>query len=320
MHMRFSFITASALGLGFVASVAPVARAADTVRVGVPAVYPTYAVLYAAKELGFYAERNIDTEITLFRGGPATQEALAAGSIDISGIAPGAASLAIAKGVREKIVALFAPATPAGWHIMVPAASPIKSMADLNGKTVGVTQKASLTDFWVELAAKQSGIAVRTVPLGGAGVMPGLRAKQVDAAILWPLFSYKGLLTAEFRSIYDLDARMKPSVSEGWAVTEELIEKHPDVVRRWLAADSKAVIYMQAHPDWSIDFLARYFDEPDKRVSKMVLENFIMKIRPDGTMDPEWMQDALDLAAASGIKVLPPDKIFTAQFLPVRVE
>jgi NitT/TauT family transport system substrate-binding protein len=319
MRMRSLIAAALAVCTSVILAVTPGARAADTVRVGVPAVYPTYAVLYAAKELGFYSERNIDTEITVFRGGPATQEALAAGSIDISGIAPGAASLAIAKGVREKIVALFAPAAAAGWHIMVPVASPIKSMADLNGKTVGVTQKASLTDFWVELAAKQSGITVQTVPLG-AGVMPGLRAKQVDASILWPLFSYKGLLSGEFRSIYDLEAKMKPSVSEGWAVTETLIDTHPDVLRKWLAADSKAVTHMQTHPDWSVDFLARYFEEPDKRVSKIVFDNFIMKIRPDGTMDPEWIKEALDLAAASGIKVLPADQIFTTQFLPVHVD
>jgi NitT/TauT family transport system substrate-binding protein len=137
-----------AIALTLSLSLLPVgaAQAADSVRVGLAAVYPAYSIPNAAKELGFYKEKNLDVDITQFRGGPATQEALASGAIDISTIAPGAAALAIAKGVQEKIVALSVPPTPQGWYILVPVSSPIKSMAELNGKTVGVTQKGSLTD------------------------------------------------------------------------------------------------------------------------------------------------------------------------------
>jgi len=269
--------------------------------------------------LGYYKERNLHVEITQFRGGPATQEALSAGSIDISTIAPAPAALAIAKGVQEKIVALSVPPTPAGWFIMVPSASPIKTMADLNGKTVGVTQKASLTDMWVLRAAKQAGITVTTVPLGAPGVMPGLKAKQVDAALMWPLFSYQGVVDGEFRTIDDLGATMEPSIPEGWAVSAAMIDNHPDVLRRWLEANAKALIYMQSHEAWSEDFLKKYTEESDDRVAKLAYDNFIKKIPADGVMKPAWMQASLDLATAAGITGLPPaDKIFTTAFTPVK--
>lgn len=184
MNAKSKVALVFALSLSICMSAAHCASAADTVRVGLAAVYPAYAIPYAANELGFYKEKNLDVQITQFRGGPATQEALASGAIDISTIAPGAAALAMAKGVQEKIVALSVPPTPEGWYILVPSASPIKSMADLNGKTVGVTQKGSLTDFWVQRAATKAGITVQTVPLGAPAVMPALKAKQVDAAIL----------------------------------------------------------------------------------------------------------------------------------------
>src|SRR6516162_284929 len=159
MSAKFKLAAVLALSLPVFASLVHSARAADTVRVGLAAVYPAYAIPYAANELIFYKEKNLHVQISQFRGGPATQEALASGAIDISTIAPAAAALAIAKGVQEKIVALSVPPTPAGWYIMVPASSPIRSMAELKDRTVGVTQKGSLTDFWALRAAKDAGIS-----------------------------------------------------------------------------------------------------------------------------------------------------------------
>lgn len=319
MGAKSKLAAAFALLLPVFASMPHVASAADTVRVGLAAVYPAYAVPYAANELGFYKEKDLDVQITQFRGGPATQEALASGAIDISTIAPGAAALAIAKGVQEKIVALSVPPTPQGWYILVPAASSIKSMAELKGKTVGVTQKGSLTDFWVQRAAAKAGITVQTVPLGAPAVMPALKAKQVDAAILWPIFSYKGLADGDFRSIDDLGATFEPSVSEGWAASSDITQKRAAVLRRWLEANSKAIVYMQNHEDWAIDFLKHYFDENDDRVVKLVVDNFIKHINPDGVMKPEWMNASLELAASAGMGTkLTADQIFSTAFTPIK--
>jgi len=283
------------------------------------AVYPAYAIPYAANELGFYKEKGLDVQITQFRGGPATQEALASGAVDISTIAPGAAALAMAKGVQEMIVSLSVPPTPQGWYILVPNASPIKSMSELNGKTVGVTQKGSLTDFWVQRAATKAGIKVQTVPLGAPAVMPALKAKQVDAAILWPIFSYKGIADGDFRSLDDLGATMEPSVSEGWAATADLIDKHPAVLHRWLEANAKTIIYMQTHEDWTITFLKHYFDEQDDNVVKLVIDKFIKHMNPDGAMRPEWKQASLKLAASAGMETkLTADQIFSDAFTPVK--
>jgi ABC-type nitrate/sulfonate/bicarbonate transport system substrate-binding protein len=319
MDARSKVAVVFALSLPIFASAVQAASAPDTVRVGLAAVYPAYAIPYAADKLGFYKEKNLDVQITQFRGGPATQEALASGAIDISTIAPGAAALAMAKGVREKIVALSVPPTPQGWYILVPTASPIKSMADLNGKTVGVTQKGSLTDFWVQQAAAKARVTVQTVPLGAPAIMPALKAKQVDAGILWPIFSYKGIADGDFRSIDDLGATMKPSVSEGWAATADLITNRPAVLRRWLEANAKTIIYMQTHEDWAVTFLKHYFDEKDDQVVKLVVEKFIKHINPDGVMKPEWMQASLQLAASAGMETkLNADQIFSTAFTPIK--
>jgi NitT/TauT family transport system substrate-binding protein len=296
------------------------AHAADAVRVGVGAVYPTYAVFFAGNQLGIYKKHDLDVQITTFRGGPATQEALAAGSIDISAIAPAVVDLAIKKGVREQIVALFTPPVPDGWFIMVPKASPAKTMADLNGKTVGVTQKVSLTDYWANRAASISGITINTIPLGG-GVVPGVKAKQVDAGIIWPIYSYKAMAEGTLRPVFSLSEKLPPSISEGVAVSQDMIDKHPDVLKRWLAATSETISTMQADEARAEELLKDYFKEDNLEVLKSVYKDFIMHIRPDGIMKKEWMEESLKAAEFFGDKEpLSPDKIFSTAFTPVQAK
>jgi NitT/TauT family transport system substrate-binding protein len=306
-----SVLAAMAIGAGG-------AHAADTVRVGVGAIYPTYSVFFAGNKLGIYKKYDLDVQITTFRGGPATQEALAAGSIDVSAIAPAAVNLAVKKGVREKIVALFTPPVPDGWYIMVPEDSPIKTIADLDGKNIAVTQKGSLTDFWTHRVASVAGIKVNTVPLGG-GVVAGIKAKQVDAAIIWPIFSYKAMTEKSLRPVFSLGEKLPPSISEGIAVTQDMIDKHPEVLKRWLAATSATIAYMQSHEEWTEDFLKEYFKESNPQVLKAVFKNFIMHIHANGEMKKAWMEDALQAAKFLGDdKPLSPDKIFTEAFTPIK--
>jgi ABC-type nitrate/sulfonate/bicarbonate transport system substrate-binding protein len=201
---------------------------------------------------------------------------------------------------------------------MVPAASPIKSLADLNGKTIGVTQIGSLTDFWVQKVATGANIKVTSVPLGG-GVEAGMRAKQVDAAILWPLGSYKGLVTGDLRAVSDLESALPPTISEGVAATQDMIDRRSDVLKRWLSATSKALDYMKTHEGWTEAFLKKYFDDSnaDDKAIAMVYKNFIMKINTDGIMRPDWEKTSLE-SMATNAAMPKADQVFTQQFVPVK--
>ena len=315
----FTATALSLLGAQMIGTRGIASAANDAVKVGVAASYPTYAIFFAAKELGYYSAANLDVDIQVFRGGPAAFEAVAAGAIDLCSILPTAAALGIEKGVKAQIVALYAPVRPSGWYIMVPSGSPIKSMADLNGKTVGVTQIGSLTDFWVQKTARNAKIAVTSVPLGG-GVLAGLKSKQVDAAIMWPLGSYKGLITGDLRAIADLESALPPTISEGVGASLDIIEKRPDVLKRWLKATSKALAYMQTHETWTETFLKKYFDDTDDKSIAMVYKDFLMKVNPTGEMHADWKKTALELPPSAAAQTLPPvDKVFSTAFTPVRI-
>src|SRR5215213_1140098 len=120
---RISFIAAVA-GLVF-ATQASVAQ--ETVRIGLAVPHnAAYVQFYAAETLGYYKEAGVKAELTLYRGGAASQEALSAGAADIITYFGAGVALAISKGAKEKIVAAIDP-TPHGWQFLVLANSPIKS-------------------------------------------------------------------------------------------------------------------------------------------------------------------------------------------------
>jgi NitT/TauT family transport system substrate-binding protein len=309
-RISFTVGAAGAAGALVLGNIGIAAAATDRVKIALGPVYPAYAIFAAAKELGYYAAQNVDVDIQIFRTGAAAQDALAAGNADLCAAVPVDVAHAIAKGVSERIVAMYMPARATGWYIMVPSASPIATVADLNGKSVGVDRSGSLADFWVQRVAKTLKITMTSVPLD-AGVEAGLKARRVDAAVIWPPASYQGLMDGDLRALVDLEAALPPTISEGIAASSDMIDKRPDVLRRWLSATTNAVRYMQNNAGWSEDFLKRYLGDADDQSVDMVYRNVIMKINPSGAMHPDWMKTSLALGAPAGATKFPePSTVF----------
>src|SRR3990172_2933554 len=92
------------------------AAAQDKVRIGLPVPKAAaYIGLHAAVDRGFFKEIRVEPEITVFRGGAASQEAMSAGVLDLHSYFPGAVGLVQTKGgQKEKCVAMIDD-RPLGW-------------------------------------------------------------------------------------------------------------------------------------------------------------------------------------------------------------
>ena len=304
---------------GLIALAPLAARAADTLNVGVATIYAPFAPMFAAEDLGFYKERNLDVVLTVYRGGGAAQEAMAAGAADIITNSPMGAAQAVSKGVKQKIVAAGGTVTPEGWFVIVLKDSPIKSLADLQGKMIGVTAAGSTSDFFALWVAKHEAVSIRAIPVGGAGMLPALKGKQVDALILWPNLSYSAIQSGAYRSIGDLGALMGPIIPDTVVASDALIANRPDVLKRYLQALTKAVAYMKDHEEWGKAYLKKYTGENSDAVIDESYRQVIQNIRTDGQVKPEWVQSSLELMRlTAGAAPMPRlDSVFTDRFLPI---
>ena len=119
-----------------------VAQAVETVRIGLPTktYWPTTIAETAVRQKLFEKE-GIAAELTIYRGGAETFEAMAAGAADVILDATSLPAAGRKKGVMSKVVA-NASMGSFGWQLMVLAKSPL-DVKDLNGKKVAITSAGS---------------------------------------------------------------------------------------------------------------------------------------------------------------------------------
>ncbi|SAL76075.1 ABC transporter substrate-binding protein [Caballeronia telluris] len=314
LSVRFGALALSLSGLAFAA----VAQADDVVRIGGTSNYGPVLPVAAAEELKLFDKVGVKTQFTGFPGGAACMEALAAGEVDMVNFFPPGLALAKRRGVKATIVSADS-LTPRGWDVIVKKDSPLKTVKDLAGKKVGISATGSTTDFFGLWAANEAGGPVNRIPVGGPGMVPNLLSGNVDAIVAYPPLSYKMLQAGTGRSLVDFGKVMPANVPDVWMASDEVIAKNPDGVKKTLIALYSAVVYMQAHPDWSISFIQKQTGLPPE-IAKQEYDNTIMGLSPDGAIKTEWVEESLKLAKLAGMNDTPPAKdLFTTRFVPVKV-
>ncbi len=278
------------------------AFSAEPLKVGLPAVYTPFAALEYANRQGYFGGTTV--EVTVFRGGSAAQEALAAGAIDVASISPPTAALAVKKGVSQKIIALCGPPTLEGWCLASSAKSGVKDIKGLAGANVGITAKGSTTDFLIAWSAHNASVAMNTIPLG-SGVLPALNAGQIGATVLWPLVSFKAITAGEVYELEDYGATAVDATFDSWVASTTAIDGKKEQLKAFLAGIGKVVKELQADQAKTMQILSKYHRENDEKVLKLAHEKLIGTMRSDNVIEIKGIDGALKMAAIAGVSNLP---------------
>ena len=291
--------------------------AAETVRIGLPTKtwWPSIVADVAVKQ-GLFTRYGLTPELTVYRSGGEGFEALAAGASDLTiGLVAqvGAGRL---RGVETRIIALGAD-TNTGWRLLVPTASPIKDLAGIAGKKVGITTSGSLSDFMALWMRSDRKIDFTSVPLGGGGLVPNLLSGNVDAAIVYSPLSFQLLQNNQARSLLDFATAIPKHLAVGWASTDALIAKKPQVLTNTLKALYGAVDYIRTNREQAIKVIAETNNVPEA-VAKQEYEETFLALSTNGRMTPDEIKVAMELARIGGFTNLAPaDQIVSTAFTPV---
>ena len=151
---------------------------------------------------GIFKKHGIVLEILWTQGGGETQQAVISGSVDV-GVAAGimGALSAYSKGAPVRI--LSAETTGASdlfWY--VPAASPIKSLKDTDGKTIAYSTNGSSTHGIVTAFMKQYNLTAKPTGTGGpAPTLTQVMSGQIDVGWSAPPFGLPQLDEGKIRII-----------------------------------------------------------------------------------------------------------------------
>jgi NitT/TauT family transport system substrate-binding protein len=313
-HILATITAASVLGAS------AMAQAADTVRIGLPTktYWPTTIAETAVRQKLFEKE-GITAELTIYRGGAETFEAMAAGAADVILDATSLVSAGRKKGVNSKVLANAAMGYY-GWQLMTLAKSTL-GVSDLKGKKVAITSAGSGSDLLALWTQQDKKIEFTRVPVGGGGLVPNLLAGNVEAAVVYSPLSFQIFKSGEARTILDFSKDVPPNLAAGWIALDKYAQDKPQMVQKTLNALYGALAFMRANKDASVKLISELYEIPAE-IAALEYENTIMKLETDGSMDgpkiPEQLQLALDMAKAGGMKDLgPAAEIISTQFKPV---
>src|SRR6516165_1419931 len=230
------------------------AYALDTIRVGksVPIAW-TFTPLDIGVDTGIWEKHGLKLDITSFGGDAKVQQALAANGVDFAlGSGPGMGFAA--KGVPAKAVAAFA-GQPDNISIVIGANAPYNDIIAV-----------PLGSFETNYAAFKTG--------------------QVDGIMLATETSMMLVEKKEAKIIANMGAFAPKFHTHVIYARDELIDKNPDLIKRFLAGWFETIAWIKANKDKSVEISARVL-KLDKDVVSRAYDIEIAMMQDNGRFDPE---------------------------------
>lgn len=155
-------------------------------------------------------------------------------------------------------------------HILVAdTARGIQGPADLAGRRVGVMFNTSSHYGWSRVSTfyglDENGVELVDLPV--SKMAPAMLAGDIDAAVIWSPWE-RGLRDALGEELLEVPLRMLYTVNWLLLADRSFIARHPDVTDRVLTSYLKAIDYMDAHPDHSLELHAEAVNLPVEELAR----------------------------------------------------
>ncbi|WP_257168846.1 ABC transporter substrate-binding protein [Bradyrhizobium sp. SRS-191] len=315
MRKRLMLAALSAVAL---ATSAGSSFAQQTIRVGwtIPAEESKYWMMKRPTEFPDLG-KTYNIEWTQFQGTAPMTQALAAGALDCATQAPLSLSNGVVGGgLKAYIVAQHVYEKPGGFSVYwaVKDDSPIKTIADLKGKTVGISVIGGGTQGPFNLLLKQAGLDpakdIKLVEVGFAVAEDALRQGRVDAVNMNQPFAARAEAKGGTRKLFQLSEAMPNIVHILEACRADFVDKNPDLVKAYVRDITTGMKKALANRDETLKVVSEVMKVPVPVIETYLLKDNDFGRDPVAAPNFPAIQKMLDIYAETGM--LP--KLDVAQF------
>jgi NitT/TauT family transport system substrate-binding protein len=299
---------------------------------GAPVPYIAFIPIYVAQQAGFFKQEGLDVEMRYASGAAQATQIAAAGQADSANVTIEPTIIGYDKGIRGKII--MRTNKRLIYYIAVPPDSPIKTVADLKGKKIGVANFGSSAVPVVRSMLRSAGIEPTSDTLLPVGVMDqamaALNSDKVQALGLYDGIYY-GLERAghHFRYLYH------PTLAEfgngGVFVSDATIAAKHKEVCGYARGYAKGVLFALTNPEaalrmwWKVSPTARRGATDEEAIKNgmselaQILEGYDIGFPPQakyGVVDKAKLTEYMDVLKQDGqiAKIPPIDAITTTSF------
>lgn len=255
-------------------------------------------VLYGVQS-GLFKRNGLDVQVSPERSGPAITAGVMGGAYQIgkSSIAP--LIEAHAKGLKIALVApagVYTSAAPID-AMFVKVDSPVKTAADLNGKTYGVY---GIGDIYTISArawmAKNGGDpnSLKFVELPISAMVEAIATGRVDAGSMNEPALQIALTSPRLRKLTDVFAAIAPRfLYTAWFASIDYATAHRTAIDAFSRSMRDAATYVNAHHDETAVLISTFTSVDIATVRKMT------RVEQGVVLDPKLIQPVIDQMAAA---------------------
>jgi NitT/TauT family transport system substrate-binding protein len=269
----------------------------------------THAAPVVGLERGVYARHlpGIELETREFLAGPEAVTAMLAGSLDASYLGSGPVIAAASRAPDQ--LRIVAGANDAGAILIARAGAGIRSVADLDGRSVAFPGYGNTQDLALRLVLREAGLestdrggTVRLVKIRNADVATSLQRGQLDAAMVPEPWGTLLIAAGDAELILDADEILGGDYpSTVLVVTERLAAERPEMVRDLVAANCEAVALVARRPELVVGvFQAVIRGVQGRAPSRASLERSVARLRPTTRVDRRGIDLMIGSAAEAG--------------------
>lgn len=219
----------------------------------------------AAQAAGIFQKNGLDVTTTHIAQGSTNMQAIIAGDTQVAEVGGTETISAAENGVDVVVIANLMPVYP--FKLM--ANSSIQSLADLKGKTLGITGHGSVDDIADHAAFQKLGVpdpGANIVPIGAEDArVAALLNGTIDATVASPI-AVPPLEAAGFHVLADYPALGLPTATTITVVRRSWMDDHREVVQRYIDSLVQATAREKRDVPFDVQFVqasAGLADRPD---------------------------------------------------------
>jgi NitT/TauT family transport system substrate-binding protein len=287
----------------------------EKVIIAVPSPALSMLPVYFAQDRGLFKNQGIDPVIVTMSG---RLQAIALGAGDIDYAASVETILRAAlQGMPFKIIVYM----NAKMSVVLVTAPDIKSVADLRGKTVGVTSLGGGLEYALrEILIQKGGLNldrdVRAASIGMPEQMAGLLSGSLQGAMLVPPFDGIMARKGYRRLVSAVDLLEYPQ--GGIATTDKKIKEKPGQVKRVVRAMIQALRLIREEREKTVSYIATRW-KIDRELAAESYDVMVRSFSTDGSASTKSIQNIID-STKSRLQVERPISVADVVALPLLSE
>jgi ABC-type nitrate/sulfonate/bicarbonate transport system substrate-binding protein len=263
---------------------------------------------FVGVEKGTFLKHGVDVKLKVLSTGQQMSQALQAGEVQIIGSAYSNYPLAIERGMAAKgVVGLMGDRSGKYWDqsvtIWTRKGTGITKIEELAGRKLGTPAGGTADEYLGVVLTKKriprEKLQVLNVPPGN--IVSALQGGSVDAVACWEPFGSQ------------IEAKISDAVllSRGgghigyfinMAVRNEIIEKQPDLVEKYVIGMAEATWHTRKYPDEAAEISTRWIPGLDLAVAKKALAQMVFDARITPNTVAAWDENVKILLEQKKLK------------------